>query len=125
MTMQPTKLNVLIVDDSLLAAQVMTNALHDLGHNVVKVAKSGSEAVVAYKNHNPDVVTMDVTMPDMDGIAATQKIVKEFPDARVIMVTSHTQHSTVVDALKAGAKGYIVKPFHTDKLRDVLAQAVG
>jgi two-component system chemotaxis response regulator CheY len=121
----PTQpLNVLIVDDSLLATEVLKNALHELGHRVVRTARSGIEAVNAYKATIPDVVTMDVTMPGMDGIAATQKIIKEFPDARIVMVTSHTQKGMVMDALKAGAKGYILKPLHTDKLRAILAQVV-
>jgi DNA-binding NarL/FixJ family response regulator len=120
--MQP--LNVLVVDDSLLATQVLKNSLDELGHVVVKTAKSGAEAVAAYKATNPDIVTMDVTMPGMDGIAATQKIIDEFPDARIVMVTSHAQKGMVMDALKAGAKGYILKPMQTDKPREVLAKVV-
>ena len=119
-----TPLNVLVVDDSLLAVRVLQSALEELGHKVVKTAGTGAAAVVAYKNCNPDIVTMDITMPDMDGISATDKIIKSFPDARVIMVTSHAQKGMVMDALKVGAKGYILKPIKTDKLRDVLAQVV-
>lgn len=115
-------LNVLIVDDSILATEVLRNALQDLGHKVVKTAKSGAEALVAYRGTMPDVVTMDVTMPGMDGIVATKHIIREYPDARVIMVTSHAEKGMVMDALKAGAKGYILKPIKTDKLREVLAQ---
>jgi two-component system chemotaxis response regulator CheY len=121
--MQP--LNVLVVDDSLLAMEVLKNSLHELGHNVVRTAKTGAEALRAYQDTNPDVVTMDVTMPGMDGIVATEKIIKQFPDARIVMVTSHAQKGMVMDALKAGAKGYILKPPQTDKLREVLAQVVG
>jgi len=121
--MQP--LNVLVVDDSLLATEVLKNSLHELGHKVVKTAKSGAEALIAYKASNPDIVTMDVTMPGMDGIAAAEKIIREFPDARIVMVTSHAQKGMVMDALKAGAKGYILKPPQTNKLREVLAQVVG
>jgi two-component system chemotaxis response regulator CheY len=118
-------LNVLIVDDSMLATEVLRRALHELGHRVVETARSGFEAVAAYKNSNPDVVTMDVTMPGMDGIAATEKIVREFPDARIVMVTSHAQKAMVMDALKAGAKGYILKPLQPGKLSEVLLQVVG
>jgi two-component system chemotaxis response regulator CheY len=116
---------VLIVDDSLLATEVLKNALHDLGHKVVRTAKSGNEALSAYRASNPDVVTMDVTMPGMDGIAATEHIIKEFPDARIVMVTSHAQKTMVMDALKAGAKGYILKPLNRDKLREVLTEVAG
>jgi two-component system chemotaxis response regulator CheY len=118
-------LNVLIVDDSMLAVQMLKSALEELGHKVVKTAGTGAAALTAYKDCNPDVVTMDITMPDMDGIAATDKLVKTFPDARIIMVTSHGQKAMVMDALKAGAKGYILKPINTDKLRDTLAHVTG
>jgi two-component system chemotaxis response regulator CheY len=119
------RLNVLIVDDSRLAVQVLKSALEDLGHKVVRTAGTGAEAMTAYQACNPDVVTMDITMPDMDGIAATEKLVKSYPDARIIMVSSHAQQNMVMDALKAGAKGYILKPIQPDKLRDTLEQVAG
>jgi two-component system chemotaxis response regulator CheY len=118
--MQP--LNVMVVDDSVLAVAVLKNALNELGHRVVRVASSGSEAVAAYKAAVPDIVTMDITMPDMDGITATRKIKDQFPDARIIMVSSHAQKDMVLEALKAGAGGYVLKPLKADKLRDVLAK---
>ena len=116
------QLNVLVVDDSILATEVLKGALQELGHKVVNTAKSGAEALAAYRTTNPDVVTMDVTMPGIDGIAAARNIIKEFPDARVIMVTSHAQKGMVMQALDAGAKGYILKPIKKDKLREILAQ---
>lgn len=117
-------LNVMVVDDSMLATQVLTSALEELGHRVVGTAASGAAAVVTYGSCNPDLVTMDITMPDMDGIAATEKIVQSYPDACVVMVTSHAQKSMVMDALRVGAKGYILKPIKPDKLRDTLAQVI-
>jgi two-component system, chemotaxis family, chemotaxis protein CheY len=116
------QLNVLVVDDSILATEVLKGALQELGHKVVNTAKSGAEALATYRTTNPDVVTMDVTMPGIDGIAAARNIIKEFPDARVIMVTSHAQKGMVMQALDAGAKGYILKPIKKDKLREILAQ---
>lgn len=117
-------LNVMVVDDSMLATQVLKSALEELGHIVVGTAATGAAALKAYPSFNPDLVTMDITMPDMDGIAATEKIVQSFPDAKVIMVTSHAQKSMVMDALRVGAKGYILKPIKPDKLRDTLAQVI-
>lgn len=117
-------LNVMVVDDSMLATQVLKSALEELGHKVVGTAATGAAALAAYETFNPDLVTMDITMPDMDGISATEKIVQSYPDARVIMVTSHAQKSMVMDALRVGAKGYILKPIRPDKLRDTLAQVV-
>lgn len=119
------RLNVMIVDDSLLAVRVLKSALEDLGHKVVRTAGTGAEALTAYNACNPDVVTMDITMPDMDGILATQKIVQSYPDARIIMVTSHAQQNMVMDALKAGAKAYILKPIKIDKLRATLEKVAG
>ena len=115
-------LNVMVVDNSMLAMQVLKSALEELGHKVVGTAATGAAAVATYGNCNPDLVTMDVTMPDMDGITATEKIVQSYPDACVVMVTSHAQKSMVMDALRVGAKGYILKPIKPDKLRDTLAK---
>ena len=117
-------LNVMVVDDSMLATQVLKSAFEELGHNVVATAATGAAALVTYEHCNPDLVTMDITMPDMDGIEATEKIVQSYPDARVIMVTSHAQKSMVMDALRVGAKGYILKPIKPDRLRDALAQVI-
>ncbi len=114
------RLNVMIVDDSSVAANMLGSTLTNLGHKVVRTARTGAEAVIAYKTTNPDVVIMDITMPDMDGIAATEKILMSCPDARVIVVSSHAEKSMVMKARIAGAKGYILKPIHSDKLRDTL-----
>ena len=118
------QLNVMIVDDSLVDVHFLSSTLTKLGHKVVRTARTGAEALIAYKACNPDVVTMDITMPDMDGIEAAEKIVKSYPDARIIIVTSHGEKSIVLNALKAGAKGYILKPIQMDKLRDTLEQVV-
>ncbi len=115
-----TPLNVLVVDDSMVAAQLLKRALEELGHKVVRTAKSGLEAISAYGECNPDLVTMDLTMPDMDGIEATRRITHAYADAQIVMVSSHAQSTMVMDALKAGAKGYILKPFKTDRLRAAL-----
>jgi two-component system, chemotaxis family, chemotaxis protein CheY len=114
------RLNVMIVDDSILATQMLKIAFENLGHKVVRTAGNGAEAVTAYKICNPDLVTMEITMPGMDGITAAQKIMKSFPDARIIMVSPHAQQKLVMDALKAGAKGFLLKPVHPEKLREAL-----
>ena len=110
-------LNVMVVDDSLITIKKLTVLLNALGHKVVKTAASGSEALIAYAACNPDLVTMDITMPDMDGIEATKQIVERYSDALIIMVTSHGQEKMVLDALEAGAKGYVLKPIQQDKLQ--------
>ena len=111
-----TALNILIVDDSLITVKKLTAMLEGLGHSVVGVAGTGQKAIEAYRTFQPDLVTMDITMPDMDGVEATRRIVTDFPQARVIMVTSHGQERMVIDALDAGAGGYVLKPIRVEKL---------
>ncbi len=109
-------LNIMVVDDSLLAIRKMEALLLKLGHNVRATAANGSDAIHKYRLEMPDVVTMDITMPEMDGIEATRRIIVEFPDAKIIMVTSHGQEDMVRQAIKAGARGYILKPVDAEKL---------
>jgi two-component system, chemotaxis family, chemotaxis protein CheY len=116
-------LKVLIVDDSPIIARKLTMMVELLGYKVVKTAATGTEAITAYRACRPDVVTMDITMPDMDGIEATRRIMAEFPDAKIVMVTSHGQEKMVLDALKAGAKGYVLKPFDGNKVSEAIQKA--
>lgn len=114
-------LKVLIVDDSLLSIRTLSSLLNDMGHLVVQTAPTGALALKAYREAMPDLVTMDITMPEMDGITATQNILAEFPKAKIIMVTSHGQENMVMKAVKAGAKGYVLKPVKREKIRDMIA----
>lgn len=116
-------LTVIVVDDSPIIVKKLTVLLHTFGYKVVQTASNGKEAIAAYKQHKPDVVTMDITMPGMDGIEATQEIIKEFPDAKIVMITSHGQENMVLDALKAGAKGYVLKPFQQQKVYETIQKA--
>ena len=115
--------SVLVVDDSLIIVKKLTNILEKVGFRVIKTAGNGKQAVAAYRACKPDVVTMDITMPEMDGIEATRAIVKEFPDAKIVMVTSHGQEKMVLDAIKAGAKGYVLKPFQEHKVYEAIQKA--
>ena len=94
--------------------------IQGLGHNVSCSAKTGEEAIAVYKEKNPDMVTMDITMPDMNGIDAAKRIISEDENALIIMVTSHGQEQMVMDAIDAGAKGYVLKPVKADKLKESL-----
>lgn len=116
-------LKILVVDDSPIITRKLTMMLELLGYKVVRSAATGREAVAAYRACRPDVVTMDITMPDMDGIEATRAIMGEFPDAKIVMVTSHGQEKMVFDALKAGAKGYVLKPFDGQKVHEAIQKA--
>jgi two-component system chemotaxis response regulator CheY len=118
-------LNVLIVDDSLITVKKLTAMLEADGHRVVGTANSGAKAVDAYRQFKPSMVTMDITMPDMDGIEATKRIIAEFPDACIVMVTSHGQEKMVIDALDAGARGYVLKPVRPERLREMVTKVMG
>lgn len=116
-------LNILIVDDSPIITRKLGMMLEQLGYKVAGTAATGREAIAAYRACRPDVVTMDITMPDMDGIEATRTIVSEFPEAKIVMITSHGQEKMVLDALKAGAKGYVLKPFQDHKIYEAIQKA--
>ena len=113
-------LNIMVVDDSLIIRRTLTTQLEEMGHKVVAQAKSGKEAIELYKQYLPDLVTMDITMPIMSGIDALKEIKKSYKDAKIIMVTSHGEEKLVMDAIKSGAKGYILKPITEEKLSDVI-----
>jgi len=113
-------LNVLVVDDSVIIRRTLTTKLEEMGYTVVAQAKSGKEAVLLYKEHIPDLVTMDITMPIMNGIEALKKIIKEHSDAKIIMVTSHGEEHLVMEAITNGARGYILKPVNNEQLTIVI-----
>jgi two-component system, chemotaxis family, chemotaxis protein CheY len=121
MTTDP--LHIVVVDDSAITVRKLCTMLESLGYGIAATAESGRAAVQAYREVRPDVVTMDITMPEMDGIEATRAIMGEFPDARIVMVTSHGQEKMVLDALKAGAKGYVIKPFQEEKVYEAIQKA--
>lgn len=115
-------LKVIIADDSIITVKKLLVLMEGLGHQVVATASTGREAIEAYRQHRPDLMTMDISMPDMDGMEATAAIVAEFPAARIMMVTSHGQERMVIDSLDAGAKGYVLKPVRIEKLSDMIAK---
>lgn len=117
-------LNIMVVDDSTLSTKRLTQILGLLGHNVVQTARTGADAVAAYPACLPDLVTMDVAMPDMDGIEAVRRILASYPDAIIIMVTSHEMDMKVVDAVNAGAKGYVRKPADKDEIERTIAKVI-
>ncbi len=97
--------------------------LTENGHEVVE-AGTGREAVEQYKNTSPDAVLLDITMPDMDGLSALKEIRAHDPDARVAMVTAMGQQSIVMEALQAGAKDFVVKPFDADRVLAAVSKLV-
>ena len=110
----------LVVDDSMIMRKKIIKILDEMGHSCVAEAKDGFEACIAYRKLTPEFVTMDITMPGMDGITAVKEIKREFPEAIIIMVTSHGQENMVIESIQNGASGYILKPLKKDKLEAAL-----
>lgn len=115
-------LNIMVVDDSALTIKKLTAMLAEMGHQVIHTCRTGQSAQLEYGQFNPDLVTMDITMPDMNGIEATRHIIETYPDALIVMVTSHGQEQMVLEAIEAGAKGYILKPIDKTKLEDTITK---
>ena len=107
---------ILVVDDAAFMRMLLKKILTQAGHQIVGEASNGREAVEKYKQLKPDLVTMDIVMPEMDGITAVKEIMKIDPNAKIIMITAVGQEAKVMEALKSGAKGYIVKPFQAPKV---------
>lgn len=113
-------INVLIVDDAAFMRMMIKDILEKNNFNVVGEASNGIQAIEIYKKKKPDIVTMDITMPDMDGIEAVKQI-KEFDkNAKIIVCSAMGQQAMVIDAIKAGAKDFIVKPFQADRVIEAI-----
>jgi two-component system chemotaxis response regulator CheY len=95
------------------------------GYKVVGEAENGQVAVEKFRELKPDLVTMDITMPEMDGIAAVREIKALDPEARIIMCSAMGQQAMVIDAIQAGAKDFIVKPFQPERVLEAVAKAIG
>ncbi|HPM02373.1 MAG TPA: response regulator [Candidatus Cloacimonadota bacterium] len=115
---------ILIVDDSIIMRRNLRVLLTKLGHEVVGEASNGHEALKKYQEHEPDIVTMDISMPELSGIEATERIINQFPDATIVIVSALKQKKDVVQAINAGAKYFIVKPFEDIKVKEVIDNIV-
>ena len=113
---------VLIVDDAAFMRMLLKDIVTKAGYEVVGEASDGAEAVEKYKELKPDIVTMDITMPEMNGIEATKKIMKIDPNANIIMCSAMGQQMMVVEAIQAGAKDFIVKPFQQGRVVEALSK---
>jgi len=115
---------VLIVDDAAFMRMMLKDILGKNGYEIVGEAENGQVAVDKYKELNPDLVTMDITMPEMDGISAVKKIKAMNVNARVVMCSAMGQQAMVIDAIQAGARDFIVKPFQPDRVLEAIQKAL-
>jgi two-component system chemotaxis response regulator CheY len=115
---------IMIVDDAAFMRSLLKSFLSDSGHIVIAEASNGDEAVKLFQHHRPDLITMDITMPDMDGITAVRKIREFDKNAKIIMCSAMGQHKMVLDAITAGANDFIVKPFQKDRVLESIINAL-
>lgn len=115
---------ILIVDDAAFMRMMIKDILTKNGFTVVGEAPDGAQAVEMFKDTKPDLVTMDITMPEMDGITALKEIRKIDPQAKVIMCSAMGQQAMVIDAIQAGAKDFIVKPFQADRVIEAIRKTL-
>ncbi len=117
--------NILICDDAAFMRMMIKDILTKNGYNVVGEAENGAIAVSKYAELKPDLVLMDITMPEMDGINALKNIKASDASANVIMCSAMGQQAMVIEAIQAGAKDFIVKPFQADRVLEAVKKVVG
>ncbi|MFN8132446.1 MAG: response regulator [Solirubrobacteraceae bacterium] len=116
---------VLVVDDAAFMRKMVSDALASGGHEVVGEAGNGEEAIDRFQELKPEITTLDITMPGKDGLEALKEIVAMDPSARVVMCSALGQESKVLEAIKAGAKDFVVKPFEPARVLDAVTKALG
>ena len=117
--------NILIVDDAAFMRMMIKDILSKNGYTVAGEAENGVKAVEKYNELKPDLVLMDITMPDKDGIQALKDIKASDPNAKIIMCSAMGQQAMVIESIQAGAKDFIVKPFQADRVIEAVKKVVG
>ena len=115
---------VLVCDDAIFMRTMISDILSQAGFEVVGEAESGVQAVEKYRLLKPDLVTMDIVMPDMGGIEAVREICKDDPEARILMCSAMGQQALVVEAIQAGAKDFVVKPFQPSRVLEAVQRVL-
>jgi two-component system, chemotaxis family, chemotaxis protein CheY len=116
---------VLICDDAVFMRTMLSDILTSAGFAVVGQAQTGKEAVDKFRELQPDLVTMDIVMPDMGGIDAVKQIMADYPEAKILMCSAMGQQSLVVEAIQAGARDFVVKPFQPSRVLEAVQRVLG
>ena len=116
--------NILICDDAAFMRMMIKDILTKNGYNIVGEAENGAKAVEKYAELKPDLVLMDITMPEMDGIEALKKIKAADANASIIMCSAMGQQAMVIESIQSGAKDFIVKPFQADRVLEAVQKVV-
>jgi two-component system, chemotaxis family, chemotaxis protein CheY len=115
---------ILVVDDAAFMRKMVSDALTKGGHEVVGEAGNGNEAVARFQELKPELTTLDITMPEKDGLAALKEIIELDPGARVIMCSALGQESKVLESIKLGARDFVVKPFKPERVQEAVTKAL-
>ena len=115
---------VLVVDDAVFMRKMVSDALAKNGHEVIGEASNGTEAVLRYQELQPEVTTLDITMPEKDGLQALAEIIAIDPSARVLMCSALGQESKVIESIQKGAKDFVVKPFQPPRVLEAVEKAL-
>ena len=116
---------ILVVDDAAFMRKMISDALTKGGHEVVGEAGNGTEAVARFQELRPELTTLDITMPEKDGLTALKEIIELDPSAKVVMCSALGQESKVLESIKLGAKDFVVKPFQADRVLEAIGKALG
>jgi two-component system, chemotaxis family, chemotaxis protein CheY len=115
---------VLICDDAIFMRTMIADILKQAGFDVIGEAETGAQAVTRFRELRPDLVTMDIVMPDMGGIDAVREIVREAPEARILMCSAMGQQALVIEAIQAGARDFVIKPFQPSRLIEAVKRVL-
>ncbi len=111
---------IFIVDDLPLMRDLLSTVLAELGHTIIGFAETGKDAISGYAKHNPDLMTLDISLPDMDGLFVLKEIRSKFPQAKILVVTANDQKILEKQALDLGASGVLLKPFLSEEVEATL-----
>jgi len=116
---------ILVVDDAAFMRMMIKDVLSKNGYEILGEAENGQKAIEKFKELNPDLVIMDITMPEVDGIQAVKEIKKIDPNAKIIMCSAMGQQAMVIESIQAGARDFIVKPFQADRVVEAVKKVIG